>query len=39
MLMPHAVTSTEPPPEDTDIEAVITLKEEIDKWRRDNGTE
>ena len=39
MLMPHSVTSTEPPPEDTDIEAVITLKEEIDKWRKDNGTE
>jgi hypothetical protein len=39
MLMPHVVTSTEPPPEDTDVEAVITLKEEIDKWRRDNGNE
>lgn len=39
MLMPHTVVSTEPPPEDTDIEAVITLKEEIDKWRRDNGDE
>jgi hypothetical protein len=37
MLMPHAVPSTEPPPEDTDIEAVLTLKEQIDKWRRDNG--
>ncbi|MGY3237973.1 hypothetical protein ACVWZ4_001368 [Bradyrhizobium sp. USDA 4472] len=37
MLMPHVVTSPEPPPEDTDIEAVVTLKEEIDKWRRDNG--
>jgi hypothetical protein len=37
MLMPHLVTSPEPPPEDTDIEAVITLKEEIDKWRKDNG--
>lgn len=37
MLMPHVITSTEPPPEDTDIDAVITLKEEIDKWRRDNG--
>lgn len=37
MLMPHEVTAPEPPPEDTDIEAVMTLKEEIDKWRRDNG--
>jgi hypothetical protein len=37
MMMPHIVTSTEPPPEETDIEAVITLKEEIDKWRKDNG--
>jgi hypothetical protein len=36
MQMPHLVMSPEPPPENTDIEAVITLKEEIDKWRRDN---
>lgn len=39
MLMPHVVASPEPPPEDTDIEAVITLKQEIDKWRRDHGDE
>jgi hypothetical protein len=37
MLMPHVVSSPEPPPEDTDIEAVMTLKEEIDKWRKDNA--
>jgi hypothetical protein len=37
MLMPHVVSSPEPPPEDTDIEAIITLKEEIDKWRKDNA--
>lgn len=37
MLMPHIVTSPEPPPEDTDIEAVITLKEEIDRWRKDHA--
>jgi hypothetical protein len=37
MLMPHAVPATEVPMEDTDLEAVITLKEEIDKWRRDHG--
>jgi hypothetical protein len=37
MLMPHIVVSSEPPPENTDIEAVMTLKEEIDKWRRDNA--
>jgi len=37
MLMPHIVTSPEPPPEDTDMEAVITLKEQIDKWRTDNA--
>jgi hypothetical protein len=36
MLMPHAVPSPEPAPEQTDVEAVMTLKEEIDKWRRDN---
>lgn len=39
MLMPHVVASSEPQPEDTDIEAVITLKQEIDKWRRDHGNE
>jgi len=37
MLMPHEVSAPEPPPEDTDFEAVMTLKEEIDKWRKDNG--
>lgn len=37
MLMPHVVSSPEVPPEDTDIEAVITLKEQIDKWRKDNA--
>lgn len=35
--MPHEVTSPEPPPEDTDIEAVMTLRDQIDKWRRDSG--
>jgi hypothetical protein len=39
MLMPHVVSTTEPPPEDTDIDAVITLKQEIDKWRQDNADE
>jgi hypothetical protein len=39
MLMPHLVSASEPPPEDTDIDAVITLKEQIDKWRKDNGGE
>lgn len=39
MLMPHAVTTQEPPVEQTDIDAVMTLKQEIDKWRRDNGDE
>ena len=37
MLMPHEVATPEPPPEETDIEAVMTLKEEIDKWRKDNA--
>lgn len=37
MLMPHAVAEPETPIEDTDIEAVIELKEEIDKWRKDHG--
>lgn len=38
MLMAHAVPEPEVPMEDTDIEAVMTIKEEIDRWRRDNGT-
>lgn len=37
LLMPHAVEEPEHPLEDTDVEAVMTLKDEIDKWRRDNG--
>jgi hypothetical protein len=37
--MPHEVAAPEPPPEDTDYEAVLSLKEEIDKWRRDHGEE
>lgn len=36
LLVPHGVRSDLPPIEDTDIEAVMSLKEEIDKWRRDN---
>lgn len=39
MLMPHEVPMTEPPMENTDIEAVMSLKQEIDKWRRDHGEE
>lgn len=39
MLMPHEVSLQEPPMEETDIEAVMTLKEDIDRWRRDNGSE
>lgn len=37
LLMPHAVTAPEAPVEDTDIEAVIELKEEIDRWRKDHA--
>lgn len=37
MNLPHEVTSPVPPTEQTDYEAVMTLKHEIDKWRRDNG--
>lgn len=37
--LPHEVTSDLPPVEDTDTEEVMTLKAEIDKWRRDNGYE
>ena len=37
LLMPHEVPMDEPPSEDTDAEAILTLKEEIEKWQRDHG--
>jgi len=37
--MVHEVRSDVPPVEDTDTDAVISLKEEIEKYRRDNGVE
>jgi hypothetical protein len=37
MLMPHEIPAAETAMENTDIEAVMTLKEEIDKWRKDHG--
>ena len=37
LLMPHEIAQTLPTVEQTDMDAVVTLKEEIDKWRRDNG--
>jgi hypothetical protein len=37
LLLPHGVRQDGPPPEDTDFDAVMSLKEEIDKWRRDNA--
>jgi hypothetical protein len=37
MLMPHLVTTPEPPPENTDIEAIVTLKDQKDRWRKDNA--
>lgn len=39
MNLPHPVTTELPPVEDTESDAVMTLKEEIEKWRRDNGFE
>lgn len=39
MLMAHAVPEAEVPMENTDVEAVMTIKEEIDKWRRDHSSE
>lgn len=39
MSMVHEVRSDLPPVEDTDTDAVLSLKEEIEKWRRDNGHE
>ena len=37
MLMAHAIPDEDVAVENTDIEAVLTLKEEIDKWRHDNN--
>jgi len=41
MLMPHEIVvgqgDDQPPIEDTDIDATMTLKDEIEKWRRDNN--
>lgn len=37
LLLPHIVADSKPPVEDTDIEAVLELKEEIDKWRKDHA--
>ena len=38
MKLPHEVVSDAPPPEDTDydLDELELLKEDIDKWRRDN---
>jgi hypothetical protein len=35
LMMPHIVSSDVHPVEQTDVDAVMTLKEEIDKWRTD----
>ena len=37
MNMPHVLSSDMPEPEPTDFEAVMVLKEEIEKWRHDHG--
>lgn len=37
MLLPHALPEPEVAIEDTDIDAVLTLKDEIDRWRKDHG--
>jgi hypothetical protein len=39
MMMPYEVQTPEPPMEVTDLELVMTMKEEIDKARRDHGGE
>jgi len=36
LRMPHGVRPDVPPAENTDIDAVMSLKEEIDRWRKDN---
>lgn len=35
--MPHEIILDTPPVEHTDYDAAMTLKDEIEKWRRDNG--
>jgi hypothetical protein len=37
LFLPHEVSSSVAPVENTDVEATMTLKEEIDKWRKDHG--
>jgi hypothetical protein len=37
MRMPHEIRIDAPPVEMTEFEDTITLKEEIEKWQRDNG--
>jgi hypothetical protein len=39
MSMPYEIQPGIAPVENTDTDAVLSLKEEIDKWRRDNGFE
>jgi len=39
MDMVQVVESELPPVEETDVEAIMTIKEEIEKWRRDNGND
>jgi len=39
MLLPHQIEAGRPAPEDTDFDPdeLASLKEEIERWRRDNG--
>jgi hypothetical protein len=37
--MPHEVPQEGPPTEDTEADPVMALKEELKRWRRDNGQE
>ena len=37
MKMPQEVSSDVPPVEDTEDDAILSFKEEIERWRRDNG--
>lgn len=39
MLSPHIITADLPPVEAEDEEAIITLKQQIEKWARDSGNE
>jgi hypothetical protein len=39
MSMIHATESDLPPIEQTEIDMILSIKEDVEKWRRDNGAD